>query len=113
MIRRPPRSTLFPYTTLFRSLQGGVSYYLLPALFPGDVVRIRDFPWIPDLSPSTLPIYLAIWLAAAVVFTLGWRTRFSGAVLTAAIAYPLAVVHVAYSNQRFILSRDAFLITIG
>src|SRR5690349_24238439 len=23
MIRRPPRSTLFPYTTLFRSAQGG------------------------------------------------------------------------------------------
>src|SRR2546422_4921706 len=23
MIRRPPRSTLFPYTTLFRSVQGG------------------------------------------------------------------------------------------
>src|SRR3712207_9003152 len=25
MIRRPPRSTLFPYTTLFRSLQRSVS----------------------------------------------------------------------------------------
>src|SRR3712207_6993432 len=25
MIRRPPRSTLFPYTTLFRSAQGGSS----------------------------------------------------------------------------------------
>src|SRR2546430_9758785 len=25
MIRRPPRSTLFPYTTLFRSLQHGQS----------------------------------------------------------------------------------------
>src|SRR2546429_7033867 len=24
MIRRPPRSTLFPYTTLFRSLEGGL-----------------------------------------------------------------------------------------
>src|SRR2546427_8635861 len=24
MIRRPPRSTLFPYTTLFRSLAGGL-----------------------------------------------------------------------------------------
>src|SRR2546422_10995638 len=24
MIRRPPRSTLFPYTTLFRSVLGGV-----------------------------------------------------------------------------------------
>src|SRR5256886_13555214 len=25
MIRRPPRSTLFPYTTLFRSAQGGAA----------------------------------------------------------------------------------------
>src|SRR2546429_4167205 len=25
MIRRPPRSTLFPYTTLFRSLTGGAT----------------------------------------------------------------------------------------
>src|SRR3712207_6933294 len=25
MIRRPPRSTLFPYTTLFRSIESGVS----------------------------------------------------------------------------------------
>src|SRR2546430_5373575 len=25
MIRRPPRSTLFPYTTLFRSLRGGLA----------------------------------------------------------------------------------------
>src|SRR5260370_9542282 len=24
MIRRPPRSTLFPYTTLFRSIMGGI-----------------------------------------------------------------------------------------
>src|SRR2546430_15327510 len=26
MIRRPPRSTLFPYTTLFRSVSGSVIY---------------------------------------------------------------------------------------
>src|SRR5690349_22070521 len=26
MIRRPPRSTLFPYTTLFRSLVGGAQH---------------------------------------------------------------------------------------
>src|SRR5437867_9115775 len=29
MIRRPPRSTLFPYTTLFRSI--GVAVYAAPA----------------------------------------------------------------------------------
>src|SRR3712207_6977338 len=33
MIRRPPRSTLFPYTTLFRSPEGGKSlnsYFHMP-----------------------------------------------------------------------------------
>src|SRR5258707_10366489 len=34
MIRRPPRSTLFPYTTLFRSLHPSPTaiFYLVPAL---------------------------------------------------------------------------------
>src|SRR5258707_15885051 len=39
MIRRPPRSTLFPYTTLFRSygyLPGGASGGILPASM-GDI----------------------------------------------------------------------------
>src|SRR5256885_3901588 len=30
MIRRPPRSTLFPYTTLFRSVAGGAEDELVP-----------------------------------------------------------------------------------
>src|SRR3712207_9387079 len=30
MIRRPPRSTLFPYTTLFRSPKGDIPAYLSP-----------------------------------------------------------------------------------
>src|SRR2546425_11991821 len=32
MIRRPPRSTLFPYTTLFRSLSGRFHQRILDAL---------------------------------------------------------------------------------
>src|SRR2546430_10449675 len=39
MIRRPPRSTLFPYTTLFRSLQrinaGGAPYTMLSTTLTG------------------------------------------------------------------------------
>src|SRR2546429_3610316 len=34
MIRRPPRSTLFPYTTLFRSLFGRLGEPVLPAAIP-------------------------------------------------------------------------------
>src|SRR5258707_6686757 len=33
MIRRPPRSTLFPYTTLFRSISSGVIDRLAAATF--------------------------------------------------------------------------------
>src|SRR5262245_64733635 len=35
MIRRPPRSTLFPYTTLFRSRPGGKLFVRLPARIGG------------------------------------------------------------------------------
>src|SRR5258706_11012784 len=35
MIRRPPRSTLFPYTTLFRSYKGGAGQ-MIPAIIAGE-----------------------------------------------------------------------------
>src|SRR3712207_7321204 len=38
MIRRPPRSTLFPYTTLFRSRAQHAHAVLRPALAAGEVV---------------------------------------------------------------------------
>src|SRR5688572_31568873 len=38
MIRRPPRSTLFPYTTLFRSERHGFSFDVRPML-GNDYVR--------------------------------------------------------------------------
>src|SRR2546430_12218671 len=37
MIRRPPRSTLFPYTTLFRSS-------IMMTFPPGVVMRMADWP---------------------------------------------------------------------
>src|SRR3712207_8781048 len=44
MIRRPPRSTLFPYTTLFRSRERGIDYNSRPE---------SDFEQ-PLMSPSGL-----------------------------------------------------------
>ena len=40
MIRRPPRSTLFPYTTLFRSNRSGLMAWLEAASFFGEPVAI-------------------------------------------------------------------------
>src|SRR3712207_8342205 len=43
MIRRPPRSTLFPYTTLFRSRHPDGSFAKFGTM-PGTVLRRRLFP---------------------------------------------------------------------
>src|SRR2546430_14479764 len=48
MIRRPPRSTLFPYTTLFRSVNG-----------PDDTSTGR---WIPTTACDQYFATLATWL---------------------------------------------------
>src|SRR3712207_7349217 len=45
MIRRPPRSTLFPYTTLFRSGVG--SGVLLGTLFGHEDLLTSSFSWYP------------------------------------------------------------------
>src|SRR3712207_8324211 len=44
MIRRPPRSTLFPYTTLFRSI------YVLPGLLGDADLLLRVCEPVADLS---------------------------------------------------------------
>src|SRR3712207_7307101 len=52
MIRRPPRSTLFPYTTLFRSHLSHRS-----ALVRKDPARYRPlFPEVPDDLPYVWPV---------------------------------------------------------
>src|SRR3712207_7503504 len=45
MIRRPPRSTLFPYTTLFRS-----------ALLEVDAVEVRDLQLAAGRGPQRLDV---------------------------------------------------------
>src|SRR2546427_3548929 len=42
MIRRPPRSTLFPYTTLFRSSREARGFW--PDEAPGNLVRAAKVP---------------------------------------------------------------------
>src|SRR5260221_8309166 len=47
MIRRPPRSTLFPYTTLFRSSPGGAAWFETG----GPKARGCAYPRSPRIMP--------------------------------------------------------------
>src|SRR3712207_9067419 len=52
MIRRPPRSTLFPYTTLFRSP-------VLPQADPGSPSRTRCHPGAASALAAVAPAQIA------------------------------------------------------
>src|SRR2546422_11673591 len=57
MIRRPPRSTLFPYTTLFRSMGIGVwAMHLIGMLAFRLPVKVNYEVWIPlvSVAPAVL-----------------------------------------------------------
>src|SRR3712207_9010689 len=55
MIRRPPRSTLFPYTTLFRS-SGGSTLNAFMYIFGMFLIESKLVPTIvaPSVPPSTI-----------------------------------------------------------
>src|SRR2546421_1804181 len=55
MIRRPPRSTLFPYTTLFRSLSLGL---IAPSSPPATVRESFRVPLSPRTSSPPVPLSL-------------------------------------------------------
>src|SRR5256885_13226229 len=81
MIRRPPRSTLFPYTTLFRSVRDEpvpfatpapnvtVFFVVLPALFPEEYCKDRKST---RLNSSHLVISYAVFCLKKKKYTLGF-----------------------------------------
>src|SRR3712207_1781086 len=64
MIRRPPRSTLFPYTTLFRS---GRARVLAALCFVWLVPYVVFFIW---WEPLNIEFWIAPWVPLAILLAL-------------------------------------------
>src|SRR3712207_7354128 len=56
MIRRPPRSTLFPYTTLFRSQELDETMYWIELLIESEIVSPRRVQPLLDEADELLSI---------------------------------------------------------
>src|SRR5256884_9814755 len=59
MIRRPPRSTLFPYTTLFRSRAGGAIHRVQPVVVACKDVERRAFD---DMMQGVARGVVVVWI---------------------------------------------------
>src|SRR2546425_8158061 len=83
MIRRPPRSTLFPYTTLFRSATDAGIVRAHPARAQ-EALAVQPVPALPGLphGQGGLPMHALgesyfphLWLAEALLSALGRLCR--------------------------------------
>src|SRR2546425_10289042 len=103
MIRRPPRSTLFPYTTLFRSLDLANARDLLRALLPEltltlvGMVLLLVIAWrhrtAADLRLAGWVTLAALASTAGAVWWLWWH---------AARAAPAPLAMIAVDDFRFV-----------
>src|SRR2546422_8509041 len=97
MIRRPPRSTLFPYTTLFRSL--------LKAWYGDAATKDNEFAfhYIPK------PASNASWIS---IFDQALRGKMDGLILTGMTATSIGPdtnqVLQALANLKWLVVMDAF-----
>src|SRR3712207_9372526 len=67
MIRRPPKSTLFPYPTLFRSVLGTTAGLLLGLVFCAYIEEIRQFlQWLTSTQLFPAEVYFLAQLPAVV-----------------------------------------------
>src|SRR2546426_12352904 len=108
MIRRPPRSTLFPYTTLFRSI--GSSAAALTGLqfvviVLGAEARSVRVPELGAFGTPTVVHFCAVLLISAIL-SVPWRAIGSGGLALGAcgvggITYMVVVIRRARGQKRY------------
>ncbi|HJZ45548.1 MAG TPA: HTTM domain-containing protein [Roseiflexaceae bacterium] len=78
--------------------------------------QVVDMPyvaWYPRLPLAALPVFIGLWLAAALGFALGLRARLCGAILSLCMAYTLFFDQQLYSNHLYLATLVVLLLTIA
>jgi hypothetical protein len=68
---------------------------------------------LPRLPLEALPLFVGAWLAAALLFLVGWHTRLSGLALSLLIAYVLALDLQLYASHLYLMGLLCALLAIG
>lgn len=76
-------------------------------------VEIPIVPGVPRIPPGASGAFVAAWLTAAMLFTVGWKTRATGAVLSLLAGYTLVLDQQSYSNHLYLLVLVVLLLTVG
>src|SRR6266496_4435182 len=78
--------------------------------------QVVDMPyvaWYPILPAAMLPLFIGLWLCAALAFVIGLGTRLCGAILTLSMAYTIFFDQQLYSNHLYLVTLVVLLLTIA
>jgi hypothetical protein len=78
--------------------------------------QVVDMPyaaWYPRLPLAALPLFVGIWLSAALGFALGLRARLCGAILALSMAYTLFSDQQLYSNHLYLAMLVVLLLALA
>src|SRR5689334_23135522 len=89
------------------------SWVNLGRVLSPQVVDMPYVAWYPILPAAVLPLFIAVWLCAALAFALGLRTRLCGATLVVVMAYTLFFDQQLYSNHLYLVTLVVLLLTIA
>jgi hypothetical protein len=84
---------------------------VLLTLARGEVIRLPFWRWAPDISVGMAWLLVALWAAAGAGLLLGWRSRWTGALLVAVMAAVLLLDQQLYSNHFYLLILLSLLVT--
>src|SRR2546429_1739943 len=98
MIRRPPRSTLFPYTTLFRSLNEMLKESGRDAMGSRHHTRNRSLLVMSEIAFSVVLLAGAGLMIASLMRLLGVQLGFDSANI---VTLRLSLPELRYPNGRF------------
>jgi uncharacterized membrane protein YphA (DoxX/SURF4 family) len=89
------------------------SWVNLGRVLSPQVVDMPYVAWYPILPAAVLPLFIAVWLCAALAFALGLRTRLCGATLVVLMAYTLFFDQQLYSNHLYLATLVVLLLTLA
>jgi hypothetical protein len=78
-----------------------------------EVVDMLYVVWYPILPAAVLPLFIGVWLCAALAFGIGLCTRVAGAILTLSMSYTLFLDQQLYSNHLYLATLVVLLLTIA
>lgn len=93
-----------------RAAEGG---RVLWKLTTPDTLRLPFVAGMPEMSRAEVPWLVGIWMAAAVAFTAGWRTRSAGVVLVLAMLRVLTGDQQAYSSHLYLMLLLVLILTVA